>query len=128
MQVSGGVAFPRLLMLGVEVGGWEIRTTSPADPSRGATVHPLFLTARIYPLSGLPFNVRLGAGFIIAEGYAQYTSADFTGIGWEAGVGYDLRLRGHHHLTPFVLYCSGHVGTMGANLNILTIGAGYTYR
>jgi hypothetical protein len=127
-NVAGGVATPRLLMLGVEVGGWEIRTTSPGDPSRGATVHPLFLTVRIYPLSGLPFNVRLGAGFIIAEGYAQYTSADFTGLGWEAGVGYDVRIRGHHHITPFILYHGGQVSATAVNVRAVTVGAGYTWK
>jgi hypothetical protein len=128
INVAGGVALTSRVMVGVETGGWEVRTTSPSDPSRGATVHPLFLTARLYPLRSLPISVRFGMGFVIAQGYSHETSADPSGIGGEVGVGYDIKIRGHHHITPFVLFHGGQVMSTDVKMLAVTVGAGYTWK
>ena len=125
-DVSIGIAVSPKVLLGAEKGSWMIASSWPSA-TRGAGIETLFVTARVYPLKNSALHVRLGGGLMLGwDESAPGSNAER--LGWEAGVGYDLRLGGHHHLTPFVLFCSGHVGTMGANLNILTIGAGYTYR
>ena len=122
---EGGVAVHPQLLLGVETGGWLIEPSDLWDPTRGAAISPMFVTARIYPSEMSTFHVRLGGGAINAWDNAP-EGTDRWGTGWEAGVGYDVRLGRRHHITPFVLYARGHAG--GLDISAVTFGAGYTWR
>ncbi len=124
-SIEGGVAVTPQLLLGVETGGWLIEPSDLWDPTRGAAISPLFVTARIYPSKMSTIHIRLGGGFINAWENAP-TGTDRWGTGWEAGVGYDVRLGGRHHVTPFVIYSRGRAGEL--DISAVTFGAGYTWR
>jgi hypothetical protein len=118
------VVTPQLL-LGVEASGWLLETANLADPARGSAISPVFVTARLYPSKMSSFHVRLGGGFINAWDNAP-AGTDHWGAGWEAGVGYDVRVGGRHHITPFLLYSRGRAGDL--DVSAVTFGAGYTRR
>ncbi len=122
---EGGVVVTPQLLVGVEAGGWLIQPSDWWDPTRGAAISPMFVTARIYPSKMSTFHVRLGGGLIDAWDNALPDS-DQIGAGWEAGLGYDVRIGGRHHITPFVIYSRGRAG--GLDISAVTFGAGYTWR
>ena len=136
-SIEGGVAVTRQLLFGVEGSGWLLEPsqygTSCAlwleppgcwDPTTGAAISPLFVTARIYPSKMSTFHFRVGGGLVNA--WNNPTGTSNWGTGWEAGVGYDVRLQGRHHLTPFVLYSHGRAADL--DISAVTFGAGYTWR
>jgi hypothetical protein len=124
-DVSLGLAVSPHVLLGAEVGAWIIE--SNWGQNRGAGIDTVFVTARVYPLKKSPLHVRLGGGLILGWDKTP-PGSNVERLGWEVGVGYDVKLFGRHHLTPFVTYCNAHVGRSGANLDVLTFGAGWTYR
>lgn len=124
-SLEGGVTVTPQLLVGLEVGGWLLQAENPDDPTRGAAISPLFVTARIYPSKMSTFHIRLGGGSINAWNNAV-DAVDQWGTGWEAGFGYDVQIRGRHHITPFVLYSRGSVGQL--DISAVTVGAGYTWR
>ena len=123
-SIEGGVAVTPQLLFGVETGGWLLQASDYWDPTQGAAISPLFVTARIYPSKMSTFHLRIGGGLVNA--WSNPTDTSNWGTGWEAGVGYDVRLGGRHHITPFVLYSGGRVGEL--DIRAVTVGAGYTWR
>ncbi len=81
-----------------------------------------FVTGRIYPRKHSPFHIRLAGGAFGREAInPAMTSA--TGLGGEVGVGYDVKLRGYNHLTPYVLYQVGRPGAV--RTRAVLVGAAY---
>ena len=91
----------------------------------GRAISPVFTVTRIYPSKFSTVPIRLGGGYLSAWDNSPggtYRS----GTGWEAGVGYDVRRGGGHHITPFVLYTGGRTDDL--DVRAVTFRAGYTWR
>jgi hypothetical protein len=108
------------LALGVEVGGWVIR--AGGSGGYGVSAVPALVTARVYPFKQSSFHVRL-AGGVVAWREDTPHGYNATGVGCEVGVGYDLRVFGPNHLTPFILYSMARPGSI--RMHTVTVGAGY---
>lgn len=124
-SIEGGFAVTPQLLVGVEASGWLIEPGDLYDPTKGRAISPVFVVTRIYPSKFSTIHIRLGGGYLSAwdnspDGVCR------SGTGWEAGVGYDVRLGGRHHLTPFVLYTGGRMDDL--DVRAITVGAGYTWR
>jgi hypothetical protein len=124
LDLAGGLVVHDQFLLGVQAGGWLLEATDPADPTRGAAVSPLFLTARIYPSEKSTFHLRFGGGFV--NDWNNNVDSSQWGSGFEVGAGYDIRAARHVYITPFTAYFQGRVGNL--HLRAITAGAGVTFR
>jgi hypothetical protein len=119
MTFDGGVAVSPQLLIGAEVGGW-------LNYDSGAGVMLVFATARIYPSKMSAFHIRLGGGAVNDWDASPDGNLSFWGTGWEIGVGYDVRVRRHIYLTPFLAYYSSRVE--GMDQSAITGGLGIVWR
>jgi hypothetical protein len=119
-KISALVMANRHLALGLEVGGWVLRAGGSNE--YGVSAVPAFVTARIYPFRTVPLHLRVSGGFVAwrEDGPHGYNE---TGLGYEAGIGYDVRIHGHSHLTPFVLYAAARPGDI--SMHTVTVGVGF---
>ena len=108
------------LGVGLEVGMSSIRAGGSGE--NAIQFFSGLVTGRIYPLERSPFHIRLAGGSVVRSD--RYTPGQTPQhLGWEAGIGYDLKLRGYNHLTPFVVYQSGRPG--GVTTRTVLVGAAY---
>ena len=105
--------------LGLEVSASFLRSGGSREDA--ITLLGGFVTGRVYPVKSSPFHLRLAGGTIVRSD--RYTDQTSQHVAWEAGVGYDLRLRGYNHLTPFVAYQSAGPG--GVATHSVMAGAAY---
>lgn len=126
--LSGGVVVTPQLLVGAELSGWLIRAGEFYGPDQGAGVMQVFATARIYPSKMSAFHVRLGGGWVDNWESTYDSSYDTGGLGWEIGVGYDMKVGRRIYLTPFVAYYVGRIGDMNMDQRALTGGLGFVWR
>ena len=107
------------LVLGLEVGACFIRAGGSGE--NGIQFFSGLVTGRIYPLKRSPFHFRLAGGTIVRSDHDTYQTPQH--LGWEAGIGYDMRLTRSGHLTPFVAYQSAGPG--GVATHTLMVGAAW---
>jgi Outer membrane protein beta-barrel domain len=128
MGLSGGVVVTPQLLVGGELSGWLIRAGELYGPDEGAGVMQVFAMARIYPSKMSAFHVRLGAGLVDNWERTYDYSYDTGGLGWEIGVGYDMKVGRRFYLTPFIAYYGGKIGNMNMDQGALTGGLGFVWR
>jgi hypothetical protein len=108
MQVLfGGPVSPRALV-GLEVTGWF------KEQRRAEYRHlGMSLAAQLYPLEAMGLFVRGSFGLASLEISGDTRNLDSpnggSGLGWGAGVGYDIGVLGHVAVTPYALFNAGHV-------------------
>jgi hypothetical protein len=108
------------LGLGLELGVGFLRAGGSGE--NAIELFSALVTARVYPFEKSPFHLRL-AGGAVGRDDNNPSGPEGTSLGWEAGIGYDLRLTTNGHLTPYVLYQAGRPG--GIETHTILFGASY---
>ena len=107
---AGGRYLSRWARVGVKVNGWLLQAFAPSDPTVGESVSNVMGVVDVFPSPRYPLFARAGVG------WASYTNnrptgTNGSGLGWEAGAGYKIPLRGQLALAPVVEYAAGGLGT-----------------
>ena len=127
-----GGTLSRHLLLGGELNGW-----GRADNGGGLALGNTSAALYYYPAAGSGFFIKGGLGFssyvsLDSEG----TTADGSGWGGVAGLGYDLRVGRNVSLTPVANFHFGEIGDItsngttvmtGAHQEVFDIGLGITW-
>ena len=132
---------PRLL-LGLELGGWNIESTGDhgypfpdPNPDKGEGIETLFAVVRYFPLERPLVFVEGGLGYV---NYWNYRPLEHgaNGTGAFLGVGHDFQLRGRFSLAPSIDYSWGHFNgvtsppgvTQDERYRAVTLRIGVTFR
>lgn len=127
-----GGALSRSILLGVEVAGWS-KVTSGNDNRAAGTVNGV---AVWYPSTEEGFFLKGGAGFGYLHGDQALSDGriiflDKGGVGYQLGLGYDLRIQRDLSVTALVNFYGGNVGDIGAlrsvKFNVLQFMAAVTF-
>jgi len=131
----GGAYRPNLI-LGGEINGWA-RTTDDIGGEGTITIVTVNALAQWYPQVTSGFFVSGGLGIGSLEVEASFPglgtlSDKTTGLGYQVGAGYDLRLGSNFSLTPFATFfgtAGGKVESSDVKLdaNVIQIGLGLTF-
>lgn len=113
------------LFVGVECSG-SIALRNLGAYQMGADVGSLFAVAKIYPSKMLPLHLRLGGGTVLA-GTEDFYGETRIGTGWEAGIGYDIKVRRIGYITLYGKYWKGKLEG-GLSTNSVSAGVGWTMR
>jgi hypothetical protein len=135
LALSVGYAWDPRLLLGVELGGWTLQSSSLSDPSQGEAIETLFAIARYYPISDSALFVKGGGGLVK---YWNNRPGENGANGWGGvlGVGYDVYAKGWIHLAPVVEYSFGSFNgatsppgvTQNQRYQAITVLFGITFR
>ena len=136
LQLRGGYFWHPQLLLGVQVGGWNLEAADWYDPSKGEGIETFFLVAQYYPSATAGFFVNGGLGRIK---YWNNRPLEYgaTGSGGALGLGYDFRLGGtSFYLTPIADVTWGRFDgavsppgvTQDQRFRAVTLRIGITYR
>ena len=106
---AGGRRITQWARLGLKVNGWLLQAFNLNDPAVGESVSNVVGIADVFPSPRHRLFARAGIG------WASYTNntptgTNGSGLGWEAGGGYEIPLRGHLALAPVVEYAAGGLG------------------
>lgn len=132
---------PRLL-LGLELGGWNIESTGDhgypfpdPNPDKGEGIETLFAVVRYFPLERPLVFVEGGLGYV---NYWNYRPLEHgaNGTGAFLGVGHDFQLSGRFSLAPSIDYSWGHFNgvtsppgvTQDERYRAVTLRIGVTFR
>jgi hypothetical protein len=123
---------PRLL-LGVELGGWNLQGST--DATKGEGIETIFAVARYYPLERTLLFVEGGLG-AVKYWNNRPLEQGANGSGAFLGVGHDFHLTGHFFLAPSIDYSWGHFNgavsppgvTQDERYRAVTLRLGVTYR
>jgi hypothetical protein len=132
MFLKMGGTLSRKLLLGGELNGW-----GRADNGGGVVVGNTSAAVYFYPgtNSGLFFKGGLGFSSYLSLD-SEGGTADGSGWGGVAGVGYDIRIGRSVSLTPVANFHFGEIGDVtsngttvmtGVNQNVFDIGLGITW-
>lgn len=122
------------LRAGLKAGGWTLQTFDLNNPTVGESVGGVMAIADVFPLRNHPLFARGGIGY---GTYTNNTPAGRNGSGltWEGGGGYEIRLSRSLRLLPMVEYCGGHLGNAGAfagqtntRYSVIEFNVGVLYR
>ena len=127
-----GGTLSRKLLLGGELNGW-----GRAENGGGVALGNTSAAVYFYPATNSGFFIKGGLGFssyvsLDSEG----TTADGSGWGGLAGLGYDIRVGRSVSLTPVANFYFGQIGDVnsngaavltGANQSVFDIGLGITF-
>jgi hypothetical protein len=110
MGFAGGRHISQWVRVGLKLNGWLLQAFDLYDPTVGESVSNVMGIVDVFPSPRHPLFARAGVG------WASYTNNRPTGtggdgLGWEAGAGYEIPLRGHLALAPVVEYAAGGLGT-----------------
>lgn len=106
---SGGHRLTNMARVGLHVNGWLLEASSLNDPTVGESVSNVGGVLDVFPIPNRPLFVRGGLGLSMYENNHP-TESGGSGLGWEAGGGYEFRLPGSLGITPMVEYSAGHLG------------------
>jgi hypothetical protein len=106
---AGGRQAGESIRLGVKLNGWLLHAFDLNDPTVGESVSNLMGMVDVFPSRRSRLFVRGGVG------WASYTNnqpagLNGDGLGWEAGVGYEIPLQRQLRLAPIVEYAGGGLG------------------
>ena len=135
MAFRGGYAWHPRLLLGAELGGWNIEGADMWDPRTGEGIRVLYAIAQYYPAAKSPFFVRGGVG---AVKYWNNRPGELgaSGSGGVLGAGYDIAISQRVHLTPSADLSWGQFDaatsppgiTQDQRYRAVTFRFGFTYR
>lgn len=126
-----GGALSQAILLGVEVTGWS-KVTDSNDNRSTSTVNGVISW---YPSTREGFFLKGGVGF----GYLRGDQAtqegikffDKAGVGYQLGLGYDIRIERNLSVTAVANFYGGHVGDIGSirdvSFNVLQFMAAVTF-
>jgi hypothetical protein len=131
----GGAVRPNLIV-GGETNGWS-KTTEDQGDKAIVTVVTINAIAQWYPetTGGFFIDGGLGVGSMNVEVKAPglpTLSDKTTGLGYQVGVGYDVRVRKNFSLTPYATYfgtAGGKTENTDAKIdaNVIQVGLGFTW-
>ncbi len=124
---GGGYVIDQHLLVGFQAGA-QAALGGPDDAPGGLNLS-LLAVAKIYPSKMSGFHVRLGAGLLVMKDETFTHESDenaLFGAAWEAGLGFDVRLRGDWCLGPFVTFRRS--AASGLREDSLTVGLAWTDR
>ena len=106
--LAGGHRAGRFMRAGMKANGWQLQASNLNDPTVGESVGNVMGIVDVFPARKGGF-VRGGLG------YASYTNnrpegSNGSGLGWEAGAGYEFPIRNQFRLAPIVEYNAGSFG------------------
>jgi hypothetical protein len=110
MGFAGGRYIGPWARVGLHLNGWLLQAFNLNDPAVGESVSNVNGIVDVFPSPKHRLFGRAGIG------WASYTinrptGSDGNGLGWEAGGGYEIPLRGRLALAPVVEYAAGGLGT-----------------
>jgi hypothetical protein len=110
MGFLGGHQLGQRARVGLKLNGWLLQAFNLNDPSVGESVSNVMGLIDVFPMPEHRLFARAGVG------WASYTinrptGTDGNGLGWEAGTGYEIPLRGHLALAPVLEYSAGGLGS-----------------
>ena len=131
----GGALRPGLVLAG-EINGWS-KTQTESGGEGTLTIVTINALVQWYPqpTNGFFVSGGVGAGSMGLEvkipGVAK-VSDNTNGLGYQAGVGYDIRLGRNFSLTPYATYfgtAGGKLESSGAKIdgNVFHVGLGFTW-
>lgn len=127
VAAGGGYVINQHLLVGFQAGAQA--ALGGAESAPGGLNLSLLAVARIYPSKMSGFHLRLGAGVLVMKDETFSHESDenaLFGAAWEAGLGFDLRLRGRGCLGPFVTFRGS--AASGLREHSLTVGLAWTDR
>jgi opacity protein-like surface antigen len=136
MGFRGGYFWHPQLLLGLELGGWNMEAANWDDPATGEGITTLFLIAQYYPLAGSAGFVKGGLG-AVDYWNNRPSESGATGPGGMLGAGWDFRMgASSFYITPSVDYSWGRFGaatsppgvTQDQRYRAVTFRVGLTYR
>lgn len=105
---AGGYTLHPQLQLGIEAGGWNIRTRSLWDSGEGEGLMQLFVVARYWPTPDSRLFLKAAAGNVTH--WSTVTGANSgTGHGYTVGMGYELSRFSRMETWWFINYSAGKV-------------------
>jgi hypothetical protein len=107
------------ILLGVETNGWR-----KSEGGATITMGNLSGAAYWYPMATNGLFIKGGVGYSIMSADDGTTSADDSGFGFLAGLGYDVRVGRNLSITPVANWFRG--GYDGLSANVLQFGVGVT--
>jgi len=114
-----GTALSQSLLLGLEVTGWS-KVTSSNDNRSAGTVNGV-VTWYPSPREGFFLKGGVGWGWLYGDQATQSAgiqSLSESGVGYQAGLGYDIRLQRDLSVTAVVNFYGGNVGNVLSIQNV----------
>lgn len=136
MAFRAGYFWQPQLLLGVELGGWNMEAADWEDPATGEGITTLYVMGQYYPMASSPGFVKAGLGIVDYWNNRPHESGA-TGSGGMVGAGWDFRLgESSFHITPSVDYSWGRFDavtsppgvTQDQRYRAVTFRVGLTYR
>jgi Outer membrane protein beta-barrel domain len=107
------------ILLGVETNGW-----TKSEGGATITMGNLSGAAYWYPMATNGLFVKGGVGYSVMSADDGSTSANDSGFGFLAGLGYDVRVGRNLSMTPVMNWFRG--GYDGISANVIQFGLGVT--
>jgi len=125
MGFTGGCTLYGRTRIGLELSGWLLEGGNLHDATVGEGVSNLSFVVDAFPSSKAPLFFRGGMGIAFYENnhLGQLNSSGFS---WNAGFGYEFRLREKLGLAPVLRYSSGSLGDAQNNVTVLSTGERYS--
>jgi hypothetical protein len=122
--IVGGHKIGSRARVGMQVNGWLLQASNFNDPTVGESVSNVMFLVDAFPVRKSPLFLRGGVGLAMYTNNRP-TGTNGNGLGWTAGVGYEIPLTRNVGLAPIVDYASGHLGD-GRNITGLETGRQYS--
>ena len=107
--LAGGRQFRDRARIGVMVDGWLLQVFDLNDPTAGESISDVMGVVDVMPIHRKGLFLRGGVGLSMYTNNRPNETGGH-GLGWIAGGGYEIRLKGRLGLVPMVDYASGGLG------------------
>lgn len=109
ISFAGGHRIGNHVRAGIDVGGWTLQAFDLNNPAVGESVGNVLAVVDYLPVRKRGLYVRGGVGWATYNNNRP-TGTNGSGLAWEAGSGYEFRVRGGLRLAPTVTYAAGRLG------------------
>lgn len=130
MGFRGGYTINPHLLVGLELSGWLLEASDPADPNKGKGIMQAFFITQLYPVKDSGLFAKAGGGYVSNWSNRSDEPTRKNGWGFTLGGGYDFMLEGifpdmHIALSPFASFSYGETGKW--DYRSITVGIGVTF-
>ena len=122
---KGGYTINPHFLIGLELSGWLLEASEPADPTKGEGIMQAFLITQLYPSKGSGLFAKAGGGYVSHWNNRPGEPGRKEGWGLTVGGGYDFLLNEKIALSPFATFSYGETGNW--DYRAITFGLGVTF-